>query len=114
MAQTIRFTHETSRGVEHEHTLPARREVCDRCDGYGTHLHPAIGGHAYSPEEFNEAFFEDDEREAYFTRGGRYDVRCEVCGGEKVVDVVDVDAAERTLRGRRLLALYTARQARRD
>lgn len=79
---------------ECEHELPAKHEVCSRCEGYGTHLHPAIGGHAYTPEEFNEAFSEPEEREAYFARGGMYDVPCEECCGARVVVVVDESACQ--------------------
>jgi hypothetical protein len=71
-------------------SLPHKHEVCDRCDGHGTHLTPSIGSHAYSQEEFYEAFPPgSEEREAYFSRGGMYDVTCEKCGGKNVVLVVD-------------------------
>lgn len=108
---TITFTHETTGGFEHEHALPAKMAVCERCEGHGTHLHPAIGGHAYTREEFDREF-DEEERGEYFRRGGRYDVACQDCGGRRVVPVVDEDAAKRTLRGRRLLALYFALEAR--
>ena len=108
MAKTITFTHETSGGVEHEHELPAHFEVCSHCEGHGTHLHPDIRNHAYSPDEFYDSFYEE-ERGEYFRRGGRYDVQCELCRGERVISVIDEDAASRTLRGRRLLAIYNAR-----
>lgn len=32
--------------------VPHVNEVCDRCEGHGTHLTPSIGMHAYSAEEF--------------------------------------------------------------
>lgn len=105
---TLRFTHETTRGVEHVHELPACFEVCPGCDGHGTHLHPAIGEHAYSSDEFAEAFDSDEDRAQYFTRGGLYDVECSECDGKRVVLVVDHEAASRTHRGRRLLALHLA------
>lgn len=108
----ITFTVTTGSGAEFTHELPARFEVCDRCEGYGTHLNPSIGQHAYSAEEFAESF-DDEEREQYFTRGGRYDVSCEVCGGKRVVAVPDEDECQRTLRGRRLLALYKHQQEQR-
>lgn len=107
MSRQITFTHETSRGVEHKHAIPARFDVCPSCDGHGSHLHPDIGGHAYSVDEFAEAF-DDDERGEYFRRGGRYDVECLTCHGRRVVDVPDEAEAARTSRGRRLLALYFA------
>lgn len=105
---TVTFIHETSGGVEHEHALPAKMAVCERCEGHGTHLHPDIGGHAFTVDEFNETFHDDEDRAQYFRRGGIYDVPCEACGGQRVVPVVDEDAANRTTRGRRLLALYNA------
>jgi hypothetical protein len=86
---TITITLENEEGEEISHTLPAVNEVCDRCEGFGTHLNPNIGQHAYSPEEFNEAFDDEESREAYFTRGGMYDVQCEECHGNKVILIVD-------------------------
>ena len=75
-------------GEEVSHSFPSVMEVCDRCEGHGTHLNPNIGNHAYSQEEFYESFDEED-REQYFTRGGIYDVSCEVCKGNRVVPIVD-------------------------
>jgi RecJ-like exonuclease len=73
--------------------LPHRMEVCERCEGHGKHLNPNIGSHAYTPEEFNESF-DDDEREQYFKRGGIYDVICEVCHGRNVVPMLDESACK--------------------
>ena len=87
----IELTWYDENGDEVKHSFPATNEVCDRCEGFGTHLHPDIGSHGYSVEEFNEAFFEDEDREAYFSRGGKYDVSCEECHGKNVVAVVDED-----------------------
>lgn len=72
--------------------LPAKVEVCWRCKGHGTHLTPSIGEHAYSMEEFNEAFDDDEDKDAYFQRGGMYDVTCHECHGKNVIKVVDDDA----------------------
>lgn len=68
---------------EDELKLPARYEVCRRCDGKGTHVNPAVDGHGISPEEFVE---DPDFEEAYFS--GRYDVNCYECSGKCVVLVV--------------------------
>jgi len=87
-----------------EHALPARFEVCDRCEGHGMHLSPSIGEHAYSAEEFAESYDEDEAAE-YFTRGGMYDVTCLDCGGARVVAVVDETACPPAL-----LAAFLARQ----
>lgn len=73
---------------EHQVELPARFEVCSRCEGHGSHLNPSIGEHAYSVEEFCDSF-DEEERQQYFTRGGIYDVICEECQGQRVISVVD-------------------------
>jgi hypothetical protein len=72
--------------------LPHKNEVCPRCEGHGTHLNPNIGLHVYTPEEFEESFPEDEDKQQYFQRGGIYDVPCEQCGGKNVILVVDGDA----------------------
>lgn len=73
---------------EVEHSLPSKKEVCSDCNGEGYVLCEGMRGHAYSMEEFNEAFDEED-RAAYFQRGGKYDVVCTTCNGNNVVDVID-------------------------
>ena len=84
----IEYTWIDDEGEEITHSFPAVNEVCDRCEGFGTHLNPSIGNHAYSREEFEESF-DEEEQEEYFRHGGRYDVQCEVCNGNKVILVVD-------------------------
>lgn len=74
-----------------DRNLPARYVVCDDCEGHGTTLNENIRQHAYSAEEFYEAF-DEEEAEEYFKRGGRYDVPCKTCGGARVV--LEVDEAE--------------------
>ena len=81
------FDEETGDEIEHE--FPAKNEVCPRCEGFGTHLNPSIGEHAYTIEEFNEAFFEDEDKDAYFSRGGIYDGQCQEGRGNKVVLIAD-------------------------
>lgn len=81
------FDDETDEETEHE--LPGKHAVCGRCEGYGSHLNPAIGEYAFTREEFEETFHDDEDREEYFKRGGIYDVPCEVCAGARVVVVVD-------------------------
>jgi hypothetical protein len=83
----IKLTWTNDEGDEVEHTFPSVNEVCEHCEGYGTYLNPSIGQHAYSMEEFQESFDEEDQAE-YFKRGGIYDVQCEVCQGNKVMPVV--------------------------
>jgi DnaJ-class molecular chaperone len=74
---------------EIEFDVPYKNEICSRCNGEGSHLNPNIGMHAYGQEEFEEAFPEPEDKEQYFKRGGVYDVQCETCHGNKVVQVVD-------------------------
>lgn len=80
---------EDETGEEEELELPSKFEVCSRCEGHGTHLTPSIGEHAYTREEFDEAFDDEESRAAYFQRGGMYDVTCHECAGKRVVEVVD-------------------------
>lgn len=65
--------------------LPAKYEVCSRCEGEGKHSNPSIDGNGITSDEMEE--LGDDFRENYFL--GVYDVRCECCGGERVELVVD-------------------------
>jgi hypothetical protein len=92
----IELTWTNEDGDEVTHTFPSTNEVCERCEGYGTHLNSNIGSYGYSAEEFAESFPDDNlmgynPREEYFKRGGIYDVTCEECNGNKVVEVVDED-----------------------
>jgi hypothetical protein len=75
-------------GDEITHSFPSINVICPRCEGYGTHLTPSIGQHAYSAEEFYDSF-DEEEQEQYFRRGGIYDVQCEECRGNRVVPEVD-------------------------
>lgn len=88
----IKYT-DAETGDEVTVKVPHVNEVCGRCEGHGTHLTPSIGNHAYSVEEFNEAFDDDESRAEYFKRGGIYDVQCEECHGEKVIAVPTEDGA---------------------
>lgn len=89
MEITVKFYDEE--GDEIEAALPAHHVVCSHCEGHGTHLREAIRSHAYSREEFEESFDEEEQAE-YFRHGGRYDVQCEVCGGKRVMVAVDEEA----------------------
>lgn len=85
---TIECTYENEDGEEVVLTLPAKMEVCDDCGGHGYVLREGMRGHAYSAEEFAEAF-DDEDREEYFRRGGKYDTVCPTCQGRNVVPVVN-------------------------
>lgn len=68
--------------------LPTRKEVCPRCRGEGNHTNPAIDGNGITQAD-REDWADDDFMEGYLA--GRYDVRCEECNGQNVVDVVNED-----------------------
>lgn len=78
-------------GDEYEVAFPAVFEVCPTCEGKGTHVNPAIDGDGITSEEW-ERDWGSDEREAYFA--GAYDVSCEECHGQRVVPVINEEAAK--------------------
>jgi len=86
---SIELTYINDEGEEITMSLPSVKEVCHECNGEGYVLREGLRGHAYSAEEFYESFDDEEDREAYFTRGGKYDEQCHVCHGKNVVDVVD-------------------------
>ena len=92
MKLQIEVTLRNENGDEVVHHLPAKHEVCRRCEGHGTHLTPSIGEHCYTQEEFEREFCDEEAREAYLTRGGMLDVTCLDCNGKNVVPVVDRSA----------------------
>jgi hypothetical protein len=81
--------------------LPAKRVVCPRCDGSGTHVNPSIDGNGLTAEDFVE---DPDFRESYFS--GVYDVRCERCDGNNVVDEIDEEECRKRLSWRKGLYRY--------
>ncbi len=65
--------------------IPFKYEVCERCNGKGSHVNPSIDGHGITSDEMAEAgpeFLED-----YMS--GVYDVPCYECKGLRVVMVPD-------------------------
>lgn len=106
---TVKFSRENNAGIEHEYELPAKFEVCDKCEGHGFHLTPSIGEHAYTREEFEDTFHEEEDRAEYFKRGGIYDVQCTMCNGKRVIAVVDESLCV-SHKQKRLLKLYEAIQ----
>ncbi len=89
MSDTIELTYENDDGEEVTLTLPSKMEVCDECGGHGYVLCEGMRGHAYTSEEFAEAFDDDEDRAEYFRYGGKYDQQCPVCKGKNVVPGVD-------------------------
>lgn len=64
--------------------------VCPACRGKGTHVNPAIDSHGITSDEMYE--MGDDFRDDYLS--GRYDVRCEYCGGNNVVEEISDTATD--------------------
>ncbi len=69
---------------EAEMEIPATYEVCETCQGKGTHVNPSIDSHGLTADDFAE---DPDFAESYMR--GDYDVPCAECGGRRVVPVVD-------------------------
>ncbi len=68
----------------HDFRLPTKKEVCPQCDGEGKMVNRSIDGQGLSMDDPN---LDEDFWEGYW--GGRYDVVCDECRGNNVVDVVD-------------------------
>lgn len=78
-------------GEEIETEFRIKFEVCDRCQGTGSHCNPAIDGNGLTREDFDA---DPDFEEGYFD--GRYDVSCEDCNGERVVPEIATDESKFT------------------
>lgn len=76
--------HSYDRDEDLEVSIPAKYEVCSRCDGRGTHVNPSIDGNGLTQSDFAD---DPDFAEDYFA--GRYDVQCYECRGLRVVPVPD-------------------------
>lgn len=91
----IEWKWEDDDGVEHVEQIPAKYGVCSDCEGEGSVLNESMRYHAYTQEEFNEEFTDEDKAE-YFKQGGIYDVQCPTCHGKRVEAVADYDSTEWT------------------
>lgn len=78
-------------GESLEVELPAKRQMCTRCDGTGRHTNPSIDGNGITASEMEE--LGDDFREDYLS--GVYDVTCGTCKGEKIIEVLDHAVCQR-------------------
>lgn len=67
---------------EEDVEVPCKFEVCPNCNGHGSHVNRSIDCNGISDQDFSE---DPDFEEAYF--GGAYDVRCDECGGDRVMPV---------------------------
>lgn len=88
--RTIKVEFENDDGDWFEVQLPAKYEVCDRCQGVGSHVNPSIDGNGITASEWAEWDIED--REHYMS--GIYDVACHDCHGARVVLCVDEERIE--------------------
>lgn len=93
--KTILVWVETLAGRTFRVSLPAKRIVCDRCEGTGSHVNPSIDGNGISLDEFDR---DPDFKEAYLS--GHFDVTCEECKGENVLDVVDIETLSDKMKAR--------------
>lgn len=87
MNKTITYRNEDAEDDEEYEIsvdLPAKYELCDRCEGSGVH-----DSSAFSNGVPSEMFDEPDFAEEYFS--GHYDVVCSECEGLRVVLVIDED-----------------------
>jgi hypothetical protein len=78
-------------GDDVEHTIPAKFEICRRCEGVGHHTNPAIDGHGITADEWNGPDWDDESKETYLSGG--YDVPCEDGCAEGKVLVPDLTHA---------------------
>lgn len=68
-------------------TVPAKYEVCYRCEGRGVHDCFSGGFTSEQADEWGPEFIEDYKE-------GVYDKRCEECNGDRVVAVIDRDSCD--------------------
>ena len=75
---------EDENGEMYLETLPVKFEVCDTCDGRGSHVNPSIDSGGLTSDDFyDDPDFEEDYH------SGRYDVTCYSCGGKRVLPVIN-------------------------
>ena len=83
MMATVEYYSENS-DEEIEEQVPFIYEVCDVCNGTGSHVNPSIDSHGLTHEDFEEDpdFFED-------YMNGEYNVTCYKCNGNRVVPIIN-------------------------
>ncbi len=83
MVTTVTFRGEDDEEIE----TAIEFELCDLCNGKGSHVNPSIDSHGLSREDFDG---DPDFHESYFS--GAYDIACNLCQGARVVPVLVDDA----------------------
>ncbi len=64
--------------------LPGKNEMCSSCKGTGTMVNPNIDGNGLSPDDPD---LDEDFWHSY--RTGVFDIDCNACDGEKIIQVID-------------------------
>ena len=82
---TIEWERENDEGELEVVEVPAKYEVCWDCEGEGKTLNEILRG-AFTSEEFNDCFDDDESRAEYFKGGkGCYGVTCKTCKGRTTI-----------------------------
>jgi len=89
--KSMQFIIETGEGEDI--IIPAKYEVCNTCEGKGSHVNPSIDSHGLSREDFDD---DPDFKENYFS--GMYDVACNECKGRRVSPIPDNERMDEKLK----------------
>lgn len=86
---TVRWTRMDEDENETIIEFPARFEVCDLCQGKGTHVNPSIDAGGLSDDD--EFWYDDIDSETGESRyrRGDYNIPCNCCKGRRVMLVID-------------------------
>ena len=79
----LTLTYEDDDGELITDVVPHVWEVCDVCEGTGTHVNPSIDAGGLSADMAQDFEFMDDYR------SGAYDVVCQTCHGRTTIPVID-------------------------
>jgi hypothetical protein len=86
----IKWETENDQGEEVVIEFPGKYRVCPTCGGKGTAMTKTLRESAFTREDFEN---DPDFAEMYFNGG--YDATCDECDGERVILVLDLEAARR-------------------
>ena len=97
MSATVELPCEGDEDCSEEIEVPIKFEVCQTCNGKGSHVNPSIDSNGISSEEWdNDWSFEEQEM---YMNGG-YDVTCYECNGKRVVPEIDEDITSHSILAR--------------
>jgi hypothetical protein len=77
---TAYVTRRNEEGEKYEHSIKCEYQICEVCQGKGSHVNPSIDCGGLSREDLDE---DPDFAEMYFDGG--FDVPCYGCQGKRVV-----------------------------